>query len=162
MGYTDFSMQWLLSWSPGFSPEGLSSCGSWALEHGSTVMAHKLSWSTACGIFPDQGSNLCLLHWQADSLPLSHQGSPETSLLDAEMESFKDILTGIFGKYNLTVNPLAAKIYIRVSFQSGVRLSLEVQDRVPRADAEKASQVQFCEYGSLSTFLLGGSPCKPS
>ena len=24
------------------------------------------------GIFLDQGSNLCLLHWQADSLPLSH------------------------------------------------------------------------------------------
>ena len=27
------------------------------------------------GIFPVQGSNLCLLHWQVDSLPLSHQGS---------------------------------------------------------------------------------------
>ena len=26
------------------------------------------------GIFPTQGSNLPLLHWQADSLPLSHQG----------------------------------------------------------------------------------------
>ena len=24
-------------------------------------------------IFPTQGSNLCLRHWQADSLPLSHQ-----------------------------------------------------------------------------------------
>ena len=28
------------------------------------------------GIFLTQGSNLRLLHWQADSLPLSHQGSP--------------------------------------------------------------------------------------
>ena len=28
------------------------------------------------GIFPDQGSNPCPLHWQADSQPLSHQGSP--------------------------------------------------------------------------------------
>ena len=27
------------------------------------------------GIFPTQRSKLCLLHWQADSLPLSHQGS---------------------------------------------------------------------------------------
>ena len=27
-------------------------------------------------IFPTQGSNLRLLHWQAVSLPLSHQGSP--------------------------------------------------------------------------------------
>ena len=28
------------------------------------------------GIFPAQGSKLCLLQWQADSLPLSHLGSP--------------------------------------------------------------------------------------
>ena len=30
-------------------------------------------------IFPTQGSNLSLLHWQADSLPLSHLGSPNLS-----------------------------------------------------------------------------------
>ena len=42
---------------------GFSSCGSYLL--------------TACsGIFLAQGSNSCLLHWQAESLPLSHQGSP--------------------------------------------------------------------------------------
>ena len=29
-------------------------------------------------IFPTQGANPCLLHWQVDSLPLSRQGSPET------------------------------------------------------------------------------------
>ena len=29
------------------------------------------------GIFPTQGSNLSLLHWQADSLPLSHPGTPQ-------------------------------------------------------------------------------------
>ena len=34
---------------------------------GSVVVAHGPSCSTACGIFPDQGSNPCLLHWQADS-----------------------------------------------------------------------------------------------
>ena len=32
-------------------------------------MIHGLSCSIACGIFTDQGSNPCLLHWQADSLP---------------------------------------------------------------------------------------------
>ena len=37
------------------------------------------------GIIPTQGSNLCLLHWQADSLPLSHLGSP--SLLNAWMHA---------------------------------------------------------------------------
>ena len=43
---------------------------------GSVVVAHGPSCSAACGIFPDQGSNLCPLHWQADSRPLRHQGSP--------------------------------------------------------------------------------------
>ena len=44
---------------------------------GSVAVAHGPSCSTACGIFPDQGSNPCSLHWQADSQPLRHQGSPE-------------------------------------------------------------------------------------
>ena len=43
---------------------------------GSVIVAHGPSCSTACGIFPDQGSNPCPLHWQADSQPLGHQGSP--------------------------------------------------------------------------------------
>ena len=42
---------------------------------GSAVVAHRPSCSAACGIFPDQGSNPCPLHWQADSQPLRHQGS---------------------------------------------------------------------------------------
>ena len=46
---------------------GLSSSG---------LRAHGLSCSMACGIFLDQESNLYLLHWQVDSLPLKHQGSP--------------------------------------------------------------------------------------
>ena len=44
---------------------------------GSVVVAHGPSCSAACGIFPDQGSNPCPLHWQADSQPLRHQGSPK-------------------------------------------------------------------------------------
>ena len=43
---------------------------------GSVVAAHRLSCSTACGIFLGQGSNPCPLHWQADSQPPRHQGSP--------------------------------------------------------------------------------------
>ena len=45
-------------------------------------MAHRLSCSAACEIFPDQGSNPCPLHWQADSEPLCHQGSPQSNLID--------------------------------------------------------------------------------
>ena len=51
-------------------------------EHGlqgpraSVAVAAGLSWSTACGIFLDQGLNPCSLHWQVDSEPLDGQGSP--------------------------------------------------------------------------------------
>ena len=43
---------------------------------GSVAVAHGPSCSAACGILPDQGLNPCPLHWQADSQPLRHQGSP--------------------------------------------------------------------------------------
>ena len=59
------SLWWsLLLWSTG------------SRRAGSVVVAHGPSCSAACGIFPDQGSNPCSLHWQADSQPLRHQGSP--------------------------------------------------------------------------------------
>ena len=32
------------------------------------------------GIFQTQGSNPCLLHWQVNSFPLSHHGSPESAI----------------------------------------------------------------------------------
>ena len=65
------------SWCTGRSlswPLLLRSTGS--RHTGSVIVAHGPSCSAACGIFPDQGSNPCLLHWQADSQPLCHQGSP--------------------------------------------------------------------------------------
>ena len=39
------------------------------------MVVHGLSCSVVCGIFLDPGWNPCLLHWQADSLALSHPGS---------------------------------------------------------------------------------------
>ena len=37
-------------------------CRAWALELvGSVIMVHGLSYPEACGIFPDQGPNSCLL-----------------------------------------------------------------------------------------------------
>ena len=56
---------------------------------GSVVVAHGPSCSTACGIFPDQGSNPCPLHWQADSQPLRHQGSPQHSFLNSILQPFE-------------------------------------------------------------------------
>ena len=61
--------------APALRCTGCRSCDSPAPEHRPMVVAHGLSCSTACGIFPDQDLNLCLLHRQVNSLPLSHQGS---------------------------------------------------------------------------------------
>ena len=89
-----------------FCARAFSSCGQWgplfiavrgpltiaaslAVEHrlqstGSVVVGHRISCSAACGILPDQGSNPCPLHWQADSQPLHHQGSPKCIFLSKE------------------------------------------------------------------------------
>ena len=42
------------------------------------AVAHGPTSSSACRIFQDLGSDPCLLRWQANSLPLSHQGNPES------------------------------------------------------------------------------------
>ena len=51
---------------------------------GSVVVAHGPCCSAACGILPEQGSNPCALHWQADSQLLRHQGSWELPFLKSQ------------------------------------------------------------------------------
>ena len=58
---------------------------------GSAIVAHGPSHSAACGIFPDQGPNPCPLHWQADSQPLRHQGSPKFLRVYLSKTQFKSI-----------------------------------------------------------------------
>ena len=90
-----------------FCARAFSSCGKWgplfiavrgplsrplllrstgSRRAGSVVVVHGPSCSAARGIFPDQGSNPCPLHWQADSQPLRHQGSPEIGLFKGRGE----------------------------------------------------------------------------
>ena len=44
----------------------------------------------ACGIFLDQGLNPCPLHWQVDSHPLDHQGSPGNPFLKCKVSQILD------------------------------------------------------------------------
>ena len=67
----------LLLWSTG------SRCA------GSVIVAHGPSCYVAHGILPDQGSNPCPLHLQADSQPLRRQGSPHMTFLDKLHTTFK-------------------------------------------------------------------------
>ena len=61
---------------PGLYGMWASSCGSWAPEHRLSSYGAWAEVFFACGIFLNQGRIPCLLHWQVDSLPLSHQRSP--------------------------------------------------------------------------------------
>ena len=82
--------------------------GTGSRRAGSVVVAHGPSCSAACGIFPDQGSNPCPLHWQADSQPLHHQGSP-----------FAHFLFGLF-----VLSSCKCSLYIRdTSFLSDIQLA---------------------------------------
>ena len=66
-----------LRWVEGLWPQQLLTqwCGSPLWSMGSVVVVHRLSCQVISGIFPDQGLNLCALHWQVGFYPLCHQGS---------------------------------------------------------------------------------------
>ena len=53
----------------------LRSCDFRAQEHRFSNCGTRAQLLWACGISSDQGLSPCLLHCQADSLPLTHQGS---------------------------------------------------------------------------------------
>ena len=71
----------------------------------SVVVAHGPSCSTACGILPDQGSNPCPLHWQADFQPLRHQGSPFNVFLRLMFFNQKAFYKIILASYNPHIFP---------------------------------------------------------
>ena len=89
---------------------------------GLTVTVHGLCCSAAYGIFPDQGSNPCLLHWQVDSLPLSHHGSHTTL-------SIPNLLSNIIPKLSCNFPPQYSILFYRflkVSFSVVRTYSLEL------------------------------------
>ena len=85
---------------------------------GSVVVAHGPSCSVACGIFPDQGSNPCPLHWQADSQPLRHQGSPKTCCIWLFCSQVKRIclsgnLSYIYSKMLLALQKILERLVLK-------------------------------------------------
>ena len=68
------SWQWLL-FLLARGHVGFSGCGTLVLEHRLSSCGARAQLLYGGGIFLDQGWNLCLLHWQVNSLPLTHQGS---------------------------------------------------------------------------------------
>ena len=116
-----FSLRWLLLQSSGYRAlrlRPLWHMGSVVLapellEHtGSVVVAHRLSCSKACRIFPDQGLNLCFLHWQVNSVSPSHQRSPFDLIFYWVVCFF--ILSYMSCLYILRVNPLSIALFANI------------------------------------------------
>ena len=78
--------------STGSSVYELNGCGSWAqpLRHPGVAALQLV------GIFPDQGSNPCFLHWEVDPLWLIHQASPMPILY---------FISGFFLSHNFENHP---------------------------------------------------------
>ena len=63
------SLHWVFIAALGLSlvVEGMGFSFWWLLLAEQGLQVHRLSCSAACEVFPEQGSNPCSLHWQADS-----------------------------------------------------------------------------------------------
>ena len=103
--YAGFSLQWLLL----LQNTGSRHTGSVVVvcrlqSAGSVVVAHGLSCSAACGIFPDQGLNPSPLHWQADSYPLCHQRNPPLVFLITQNRNRRCDGNGQISTFQVTGN----------------------------------------------------------
>ena len=98
-----------LSW-----PLLLQSTGS--RRAGSVIVAHGPSCSAACGIFRDQGSNPCPLHWQADSQPLCHQGSPAWCFQSSSISQYVSILHSFLWLNNIPLHVQTTFNYLVISW----------------------------------------------
>ena len=116
------------------------------------------------GIFLTHGLNPCLLHWQADSLPLSHQGSPLLSLtriiylfLDSNLASYP-----VF----YLLNNLLIYTFTQVQFSSVAQSCLTLCDPMNRSTPDlpvhhhlpEFTQAQSIESVMLSSHLILGRP----
>ena len=99
------------------------------------------------GISPIQGWNPCLLrllHWQADSLPLSHVGNPQKtgSLMHYKYVLGADFVPGSLPSWHLQsswVEGRRTRNYAcekNCNTQSGLILSTGDWERIPRASAD--------------------------
>ena len=108
-----FCLCWVFTVACGFSPVAVSGVYSLVAVLGLlTVVAslagvHRLSCLTEYEIFPNLGWKLCPLHWQADSLPLDHQGSSLPILLNDNLAWNKTLSVNFIPLHSEDTAPLS-------------------------------------------------------
>ena len=110
---------------------------------------HGLRCSVACGIFPDQGSDLCFLRWRVDSLLPSPQGSPFPGILQpccTQFVCFVDSFKFPHRQLFFILNGITSFQTIHVLFSYCVALS-----RISNAVSDKSNNVDI-----FASFLIIG------
>lgn len=87
---------------------GLSRYSSRLLKHRLHSCGSGLGWSTPAGSSSAHRPSPCLQHWQADSLPVSHQGSPPVGLQSRGGRCF--LQAGEVGRWGLG-NPCVGRFF---------------------------------------------------
>ena len=108
----------------------------------------------ACGIFPDQGSNLCPLYWQADSYPLYHQGSPSQYFLLAKLKTLES-LTQIWSLFKWD-HPKKFPAHL------GQNGSAKLRSKVPCTEGRGTSPDEHELYGGMLAGPFLCSECHAS
>ena len=145
--WTSFSLKWLLSLK-GLRVHGLqwmhctdSVVAAYRFSRAaSVVVAHRLSCSSACGIFPDQGSNQYPPHWLVDSYTLYHQASPRwdyAQLFTSESYSHEcyNIIVSLeckdtLSRYNVSLHSSGKHLYVwtqsQIDFNGEVNINIKI------------------------------------
>ena len=128
---------------------------------GSVVVAHGPGCSAAGGIFPDQGSNPCPLHWQADSQPLRHQGSPIQLFLFISLTGTKCTLLAsmTYDHYVAVCRPLHYLLLLRPQICLGLALSSWLGGLlVSVVKISCIASLSYCGPNVLNQFFCDVSP----
>ena len=112
--WTGFALWWCLLAEIGSRALRLQQLCFSALEHRLKCCDAQANCSLICGIVLTQASNSCLLHWQADSLLLSHQGSPSPHFLNL----FFLMLSCMSSLYILDIKPLSDVSFANIFYYS--------------------------------------------
>ena len=120
-------------------------------------MGHGFSCPKARGVFPDQGLNLCPLHWQVDSQPLG-----QTLCLAFYVHQFRAACL-IFNRH---MDPQGILLNCRLWFRSSrvptgtqVVLMLPSRDRLVNSKNLEERPTNLLHKGSENNHFQFGRPC---
>ena len=127
---------------------------------GPMAVAQGLSFSSASGIFPDQGSNRCPLHWQMDSLQWATREAPSTF-------NFAVLTSAFFGRLSRTAKENQIDLWISAITHVRFLASAEPQQILSLVSQSASfAHLSWCLYlhvlfFSWNIFLKSSSSDKP-